>query len=483
MQKGFKRNFEPIRILRENQVEQIHQASLNVLSEVGFKFESDKALKLLEENGCKVDFNSKIAKIPSNLVEECIRKTPSSFTLRARDPKLSISVGGNTIYFMNSAGARYTDIDTGEVSMPTLEQNNIGVLVSDALDSVNVFPSYTPYFEIEGVPPVMSCPVSCASRHRFSSKPSRGAQPTYTYIWETKIAQAVGAQLFGCVEGAAPLSLSEDAIEAAYVYLNAGFPIYIASGSIMGGSHPITIAGASVSHNAELLAIIVLLQCIKPGCGVIANNFVSSMNMATGDISFGTAAIALHQMAYNQIWHDLYKIPVNNTGSAFSNSKIVDYQLGAEKLPLAMCSALSGANMIVLHGGVTAELAYNPILAIIDDDVANTIGRIVESFDVNDSTIGLDTIMDVGVSPGTFLNTKQTRNFWKTENYATRVFDKLSYKEWVEGGKKTVLKKAKERYEEIISTHKPLPLTPEQDQAITDILNEATEFYKKKGLL
>lgn len=483
MQKGFTRNFEPVRILRENQVEQIHKASLNVLSEVGFKFDSDKALKLLEENGAKVDYNTKIAKIPSNLVEECIKRTPSSFTLKARDPNLSISVGGNTIYFMNSAGARYTDIDTGEVSMPTLEQNNIGVLVSDALGSVHVFPSYTPYFEIEGVPPAMSCPVSCASRHRFSSKPSRGAQPTYTYIWETKIAQAVGAQLFGCVEGAAPLSLSEDAIEAAYVYLNAGFPIYIASGSIMGGSHPITIAGASVSHNAELLAIIVLLQCIKPGCGIIANNFVSSMNMATGDISFGTAAIALHQMAYNQIWHDLYKIPVNNTGSAFSNSKIVDYQLGAEKLPLAMCSALSGANMIVLHGGVTAELAYNPVLAIIDDDVANTIGRIVESFDVNDATIGFDTIMDVGVSPGTFLNTKQTRNYWKTENYATRVFDKLSYKEWVESGKKTALKKAKERYEEILATHKPLPLTPRQDQAITDILNEATEFYKKKGLI
>ena len=149
MQKGFTRNFEPIRILRENQVEQIHKASLNVLNEVGFKFDSDKALKLLEENGCKVDYNSKIAKIPSNLVEECIRKTPSSFVLRARDPNLSISVGGNTIYFMNSAGARYTDIDTGEVSMPTLEQNNTGVLVSDALSSVHVFPSYTPYFEIE----------------------------------------------------------------------------------------------------------------------------------------------------------------------------------------------------------------------------------------------------------------------------------------------------------------------------------------------
>ncbi|MCL6088399.1 MAG: trimethylamine methyltransferase family protein [Actinobacteria bacterium] len=483
MQKGFTRNFEPLRILRENQVEQIHKASLNVLEETGFLFDSVKALKLLEENGCKVDYNTKIAKIPSTLVEDCIRRTPSCFHVRARDPKMSIMFGANTTYFFNSAGARYTDIDTGEVTMPTLEQNNNGVLISDALSSVHAFPSYTPYFEIEGVPPAMSCPVSCASRHRFSGKPSRGAQPTYTYIWETKIAQAVGAQLLGCVEGAAPLSLCEDAIEAAYVYLDAGFPIYIASGSIMGGSHPITVAGASVSHNAELLAIIVLLQCIKPGCGIIANNFVSSMNMATGDLSFGTAAIALHQMAYNQIWHDLYKIPINNTGSAFSNSKVVDYQLGAEKLPLAMCSALSGANLIVLHGGVTAELAYNPILAIIDDDIANTIGRIIESFDVNNITIGLDTIMDVGVSPGTFLNTKQTRTYWKTENYITKVFDKLSYKEWVEGGKKTVIKKAKERYDEILATHKPYPLAEDQDKAITNILKEAEEFYKKKGLI
>jgi trimethylamine--corrinoid protein Co-methyltransferase len=383
---------------------------------------------------------------------------------------------------MNSAGARYVDIDTGMVTMPTIEQNNIGVLISDSLDSVNVFPSYTPYFEIEGIPPVMSCPVSCAQRHRFSTKPSRGAQPSDSFIWETQIAKAVDAQIMGCVEGAAPLSLAEDPCNAAFYYLEAGFPIYIASGSIMGGSHPITIAGASVSHNAELLAIIVLLQCIKPGAEVIANNFVSAMNMATGDVSFGTAAIAMHQMAYNQIWHSLYKIPVNNTGSAFSNAKIIDYQLGAEKLPLATCSALSGANLIVLHGGVTAELAYNPVLAIIDDDVAKTLGRIVEGFSVNDDTIGLDVIRNVG-SNGTFLNTRQTRTMWKTEDYVPGTFDKTSYQEWVNSGKKTVIDRAKARYEEILATYKPVPVTPEQDREIDRILKEATEYYKKKGLI
>jgi trimethylamine--corrinoid protein Co-methyltransferase len=301
MQKGFKRKFEPIKILTDSQVEHIHTSALNVLDEIGFKYESKKALKLLEEHGCVIDYDTMVAKIPPSLVEWAIRKTPSSFMVKARDPEKSVRFGGNTVYFFNSAGARYVDIDTGKVKMPTMEQNNLGVLVSDALDTVHAFPSYTPYFEIEDVPPVMSCPVSCAQRHRFSSKPSRGAQPTDSFIWETQIALACGAQLMGCVEGAAPLSLAEDPCNAAFYYLDAGFPVYIASGAVMGGSHPVTIAGATVSHNAELLAIIVLLQCIKPGCGVIANNFVSGMNMATGDLNFGTAATALHQMAYNQI--------------------------------------------------------------------------------------------------------------------------------------------------------------------------------------
>ena len=482
MQRGFKRKFEPIKILTDSQVEHIHTASLGVLEEIGFKYESKKALKLLEEHGCIVDHDTMIAKIPPSVVEWAIEKTPSSFMVKARDPEKSVRFGGNTVYFFNSAGARYVDIDTGKVTMPTMEQNNLGVLVSDALDTVHAFPSYTPYFEIEDVPPVMSCPVSCAQRHRFSSKPSRGAQPTDSFIWETQIALACGAQLMGCVEGAAPLSLAEDPCNAAFYYLEAGFPIYIASGAVMGGSHPVTIAGATVSHNAELLAIIVLLQCIRPGCGVIANNFVSGMNMATGDLNFGTAATALHQMAYNQIWHFNYRIPVNNTGSAFSNAKLIDYQLGAEKLPLATCSALSGANLIVLHGGITAELAYNPVLAIIDDDVANTIGRIVESFDVTDDFIGLDVIRQVGAS-GTFLSTGQTRKHWQSEDYMPKIFDKTTYQEWINTGKKTVVEKAKEKYEEIITNHKPEPLTPEQDKEIDRILKEATEYYKKKGFI
>ena len=482
MQKGFKRKFEPIKILTESNIEHIHSSTLQVLDEIGFKYDSEKALKLLEEHGCRVNYDKNVVKIPPHLVEWAIRNTPSNFMVKARDPEKSLRFGGNTLYFWSGAGARYSDIDSGKVSMATLKQNNEGVIILDALNSHHGFGSYTPYFEIEGVPPVMSCPVSCAQRHRFSTKPSRGVQCTENFIWETQIAQVCDAQLLGCVEGAAPLSLSEDACDAAFYYINAGFPIHIASGSLMGASHPITIAGATVSHNAELLAIIVLLQCIKPGTGVIANNFVSAMNMQTGDLNFGTAAVALHEMAFNQIWNSFYKIPINNCGATFSNSKMVDYQLAAEKLPVAICQALSGANLIPIHGAVTAELAFNPVLAVIDDDVANTIGRIMESFEINDDLMGLDIIKQVGTG-GTFLNTEQTRTLWRSEDYMPRVYDKTSYQEWVSGGKKTVIDKAKERMQEILATHKTDPLTDEQEREIDKILKEATKYYKKKGLI
>ncbi len=65
MRKGFTRKLEPLRILSNIQVEYIHSSTLEVLEKTGVKFESDRALKLLKESGCRVDFETKVAKFPA----------------------------------------------------------------------------------------------------------------------------------------------------------------------------------------------------------------------------------------------------------------------------------------------------------------------------------------------------------------------------------------------------------------------------------
>jgi trimethylamine:corrinoid methyltransferase-like protein len=72
---------------------------------------------------------------------------------------------------------------------------------------------------------------------------------------------------------------------------------------------------------------------------------------------------------------------------------------------------------------------------------------------------------------------------WKSEDYMPSIFDKSSYQEWLGSGKKSVIDKAKEKYEEIINTYKPKPLTALQDSEINRILKEAQGYYRKKGLL
>ena len=72
MLKGFTRNFQPLELLTEEQVEAIHRATLHVLDSTGMRVEHDEALKLLKKNGCRVDFEERRVRFPPSLVEDCL---------------------------------------------------------------------------------------------------------------------------------------------------------------------------------------------------------------------------------------------------------------------------------------------------------------------------------------------------------------------------------------------------------------------------
>lgn len=483
MRKGFTRKFEPLRILSTTQVEHIHSATLEVLEKTGVKFESNRALKLLKENGCKVDFETKIVKFPPSLVEESIRRAPSSFSVKARIPEDDLRISPTTLYFMPAAGAKLHNEKTGELSVSTLEQNNQGVRLCDALETVDFQASYCPFFELKDVEPVMLLAESQASIARNTTRVSRGAQATDSFIWEAQIANAVGKQLIGTIEGAAPLCFPEDAINAAFEYMDNDFPIWATGGSVMGGSSPVTVAGASVTNNAEILAAVTLIQCYKQGHPVLANDFVIPMDMESGNLLFGAIGSGLHQVAFNQIYRDLYRIPTSNAMAAFPNSKLIDYQNAFEKTHLAMSAALSGASMIAFLGSVSQELAWSPLQAVIDNDSANIIGRYIEGFEISSETIAIELIDEVGPSSGSYLGKKHTRENWKKEYYVPKVFDRLSYQDWERSGKASVIDKAKQRVDVILAAHKPKPLSDDEERQIKRILDEARAYYRKKGLL
>ena len=140
--------------------------------------------------------------------------------------------------------------------------------------------------------------------------------------------------------------------------------------------------------------------------------------------------------------------------------------------------------MIFLIGCVYGELTFHPIQAILDDDVAGMIGRFVEGVQVTPETLALELIGQVGPIPGFYLDKQHTRDWWMKEQFLPKAADRLTYPEWLQGGKKDCIQYAKERMEEILSSHRiSIPLTSEQDKTISRILEDARDFYGGKGLL
>jgi trimethylamine--corrinoid protein Co-methyltransferase len=481
--KGFIRDYKPLELLKEEELNAIHQATLDVLGETGIRLEHERALELLEKNGCQVDHDEMRVRFPPGLVEECLRKCPSSFRVKARDSAKDIIVGGSRVYFCPFPGMDTVDLDTWEPREATREEYYNGLRVLDALDTVHSIWNYTPYFGFEGVPPVMRVPEGVAAQIRnFSKSIGNAGRPEGSVVFTIQMAQALGIDIGGGIAVSAPLTFYEDQVEAAWRLAEAGMVTFAETTAIMGATGPATVAGSAVTGNAESLAAVVLMQLLRPGTRMWAFHFAFPQNMRTGSPAFGAVGGILSQAVFNQLWR-MYNVPIVDLGSGPTDSKRIDFQNGYEKATAALIGALSGANIVQLHGAIYGELSFHPLQAILDDDLAGLVGRFLEGVEATDETLAVDLINEIGPIPGHFLGTGHTRKWWKEEQFVPRVADRLTYPEWMAKGKKSAMDYAKERTEEILTTHTPLALARDEEQAIEEILKEAREHYRSKDMI
>jgi trimethylamine--corrinoid protein Co-methyltransferase len=482
MLKGFTRKFKPLEILTEEQIQAIHRGTLDILETTGVRVEHDRALEIFADHGCEVDAKEKRVRIPGYLVEECLRRCPSSVAVKTRDPKNDLRIGGSTLYFTQNVGMRYLDLNTWESRPATLEEHGEAIKVLNALNTVAMLVPHQFYMDMKGVSPFMMQLEGLCSAVRNSTK---AVSAGYSYDWELfaiKVGKILGIDVRGTMTVSPPLTLYADCCEAGFRYAEAGFPIAIASGAAFGGTGPATLAGSTVTNNAEIIAALVMVQLFRPGTGVIACDFTFPMDMRTGQPVFGAVESALHQAMFDQLWRS-YGIPTSNWHAGYSCSKKIDYQAGYEKAMCSLIYALAGDNLCDLHGSIYGEITFHPVMAIIDDDVAGWVGRFIEGVEINDETLAIDLIEKVGPIPGQYLNTEHTRKWWRKEQFIPKVADREPYPGWIKKGKKDTIALAKERMAEILAKHEPKPLTPEQDKAIAEILEEARSFYRQKGLI
>ncbi|RKX97263.1 MAG: hypothetical protein DRP54_09275 [Spirochaetes bacterium] len=298
-----------------------------------------------------------------------------------------------------------------------------------------------------------------------------------------QIAKALGTEIFANPNTSYPLACSTDQTNACFLAAEYDLPCMIWHGATMGSTAPASIAGAVVLANAELMPYIILLQLLKPGLRVAVADLVLPQNMRTGAPVFGDIGVSLHLAAFNQIWRR-YGIPTVASSSGVSNSKYIGFQLAYEKTIPSLISAMSGSSAVQIHSSVYGEISAHPVQAVLDDDIANMIGRFLEGIELSEDAVATDLINKVGPIPGHFLSEEHTRRWWQREQCVTKSSDRLTYPEWEKAGKKNEIEYAKQRVEEILATHKVAkPLTPSEEEEVNRILIEARKYYKDQGMI
>ena len=94
----------PVALLSEDQVETIHEASLELLQEIGVELMGSAARDAFRAAGAHIDDETGLARIPREVVAHALTTTPERFTVTPRNPARRLDVGGSEIAFGLVAG-------------------------------------------------------------------------------------------------------------------------------------------------------------------------------------------------------------------------------------------------------------------------------------------------------------------------------------------------------------------------------------------
>lgn len=463
----------PYEIIRPDEVERLHDASMYILENVGLDFLDEEALDIWEKAGAKVDRSSQHVWLDRGLVMEAIAKAPSSFTWRARNPAHNVLVGENAITFGPSGGMAYAANQEIGRRPGTMEDYENFLKLSQMCNVLH----FATWEQVTA----QDVAVNIRHLHRLYA----GFTLTDKVVMEGAHGRVIPAD---CVEMArlvygdlsgdpvtgdvinvnSPLRYDDRMLGGLITYARAGQVTFITPFILAGAMSPITMAAALAQQNAEALAGIALTQLVKPGAPVIYGGFTTNIDMKSGSPAFGTPEGAWALLIGAQLAR-YYKLPYRGSGS-LTNAKVPDAQAAYETMWNLWPAIQAHTNLIMhavgwLDGGLT--ISYEKF--IIDIENLAMFYHFLSGFTIDDDTLALDMIAQVGPG-GHHFGTPHTQARFKTEFYQSSLADRLGYDAWLDAGSQNTTQRAYKIWKELLKQYQPPPLDPAIKEALNDFV-------------
>jgi trimethylamine--corrinoid protein Co-methyltransferase len=150
---------------------------------------------------------------------------------------------------------------------------------------------------------------------------------------------------------------------------------------------------------------------------------------------------------------------------------VVDAQSGHEKTITGILPALAGANVIyglgMLEMGITFDLAQ----LVLDNEIAEMIKYSVNGIPVNDETLAIDVIKEMGIGKDYLAHESTYQNMASQSN--AELMDRRMREDWEADGSTDIYQRAHKKMRTILETYEPPQLSEGVRQDIRDIVTEA----------
>jgi trimethylamine--corrinoid protein Co-methyltransferase len=472
-----------MQVFTRDEINLIHDASMEILAETGIKFNSEEALNLFRQNGFNVT-NPRVF-ITEKEVMRALETVPSRFIVHARNPAYNVAIGEDDFVFLPTAGAPNVSNADGIRRPAIMDDYHTScklVQTSDQLDmngyltiQPNDVPSQIVHLDMMLANLTLCDKAFCAgSNFRQAALDSVEMAAIAWGGLDNLKKQAV---MPAVVHAASPLKYSPEMAEIIIDMARLNQPLVITDMVLAGTSGPVSLPGLLAMANAEILGGIVLSQLAGPGTPVVYGSVSAPSDMRTVASAVGapeavTLASAIIQLARH------YQIPCR-TGGMLTNSHCMDSQAAAEGTLMMSTAVRNGANFI-LHacGQLGSYISMSFEKWILDEEVCRTLRRVLTAMDVNVESIDVATIKSLG-SEGNYLTHPTTFKHCRSM-YQPRLFTRDDYQSWESKGSRCAADNTERMLVDRLAKYEKPPIDQGLEEALADYVHRQKKRLMEK---
>ncbi|MFC2028807.1 trimethylamine methyltransferase family protein [Chloroflexota bacterium] len=463
------------RILSGEQIDRVHEYSLQLLEVVGCSVQSEEALEILGHIGCDVSNPSRV-KIPRKLVAESIELAPKSFQVYDRDGNPSMTIETDSCNYGTGSDCPNTiDLYTGKRREST--KDDIGKLARfcDVLPNIDFVMSFGIAQDLHsGADFVHGYEAMLINTKKPVIVTGHGRNDMLTMIKMAAVLRGgldelkLKPTLILYTEPMSPLIHSDMGVSKGLVCCEYGIPFIYIGSVMMGATGPATIEGTLVQTVAECLSGLVIFQNKQPGAKFIFGGDSTVMDMSSMIFSYGAPELNILNGGLADMAH-FYGLPFFCISGA-TDSKLLDAQAGLEYALSLYNATMNGCSIIHDCGYLESGLTSSFESVLFSDEVIGMLDYMLTPLVFNSETVPFEIMDSVGPA-GSFLKEKHTRNNYKNF-WNPRTLDRRNYGRWIEEGGMDLREALNFKAKQLFEKSQPESLSERKLQLIQEIMDQ-----------